>query len=320
MSSDEADASTVEIVAGDFHGHPTRRITSDQLWVDVLATAGPRIVRLGLTGSPRNLLAETPDVGWETPFGRYELFGGHRLWFAPEDPDRVAVPDGAGLLLIAEADGIRLTGLAERPSGLVRSMTLSLARGRASMSLRHELRNISDASFELAPWAITQLPLGGTVLMPQPAATPGHHVKPNRTLVLWPYSSWEDPRFRPRDGLLTLDAQAGPSLKLGYLNEAGWVGYVRDGVALVRRFTPQPGRPHPDLGCNAELYIGSRFLELELLGPLVTLAPGSTVALVESWEVRRTDSFDDQSGLRALADRLGGDDQASDSPPARAVA
>ena len=57
-------------------------------------TAGPRIVRLGLAGSDRNLLAETPDLGWETPHGRYELFGGHRLWFAPEDPDRVAVPDG----------------------------------------------------------------------------------------------------------------------------------------------------------------------------------------------------------------------------------
>ncbi|MGZ8514813.1 MAG: hypothetical protein ACXWXA_07190, partial [Candidatus Limnocylindrales bacterium] len=241
MSRGDPATSTDESFDGDFHGHPTARIASDDLWVEVLATAGPRIVRLGLTGSSRNVLAETPDAGWETPYGRYELFGGHRLWFAPEDPDRVAVPDGTGLALEREPDGVRLTGAAEGPTGLVRSMTLRLARGNAGLTVRHELCNASDAPVELAPWAITQLPLGGIVLMPQPAATSGHDVRPNRTLVLWPYSSWEDPRFRPRDGLLTLEAQAGPRLKLGYLNEAGWVGYVRDGIVLVRRFVPLIG-------------------------------------------------------------------------------
>ncbi|MGZ8437942.1 MAG: hypothetical protein ACXWXR_05300 [Candidatus Limnocylindrales bacterium] len=197
MSRGDPATSTDESFDGDFHGHPTARIASDDLWVEVLATAGPRIVRLGLTGSSRNVLAETPDAGWETPYGRYELFGGHRLWFAPEDPDRVAVPDGTGLALEREPDGVRLTGAAEGPTGLVRSMTLRLARGNAGLTVRHELCNASDAPVELAPWAITQLPLGGIVLMPQPGATSGHDVRPNRTLVLWPYSSWEDPPSGP---------------------------------------------------------------------------------------------------------------------------
>lgn len=304
MSSNDLAAGTDASSGTDYHGHATRRLVSEHLWVDVLATAGPRIIRLGLTGSTRNLLAETPDIGWETPYGRYELLGGHRLWFAPEDPDRVAVPDGRGLQVDLEPDGIRLTGLAEQPTGLVRSMTLRLSHGRASLELRHELRNVGDRPIELAPWSITQLPLGGTVLLPQCPATPGHHVRPNRTLVLWPYTNWEDPRFRPRDGLLTLDAEAGPSLKLGYFNDAGWVGYVRDGAVLVRRFEPQSGQPHPDLGCNVEIYIGGRFLELELLGPLTELAPTSTVALVEHWEVVAVDPIVDGADLRTLAERI----------------
>ncbi len=320
MSSAEPAPAAAGAIAGDYHGHPTRRISSDQLWVDVLATAGPRIVRLGLIGSPRNLLAETPDVGWDTAYGRYELFGGHRLWFAPEDPERGAVPDGQGLELAPAPDGIRLTGPAEPPTGLVRSMTLRLTRGRAAMEICHELRNVGDATIELAPWAITQLPLGGTVLLPQPAATPGHHVHPNRTLVLWPYSSWEDPRFRPLDGLLTLDAQAGPGLKLGYLNVAGWVGYVRDGVVLVRRFAPLPGRPHPDLGCNTEVYVGGRFLELELLGPLATVAPGRSVTLTESWEVAAADPIVGAAGLWSLADRIGRGAATSGDETARRLA
>jgi hypothetical protein len=300
----------------DYYGHATRRLVSAHLWVDVLATAGPRIIRLGLAGSSRNLLAETPDIGWETPYGRYELLGGHRLWFAPEDPDRVAVPDGGGLQVHLEPDGIRLVGLAEAPTGLVRSMTLHLSNRRASVEVHHELRNVAGRPIDLAPWAITQLPLGGTVLLPQTAATPGHHVRPNRTLVLWPYTSWEDPRFRAMDGLLTLDAQPGPSLKLGYFNDAGWVGYVRDGALLVRRFEPLPGQPHPDLGCNTEVYIGGRYLELELLGPLRTLAPDSSVTLVEHWEIVAVEPIDAGADPRALAARVTSAESASGEPAA----
>ncbi len=308
MSSSDLAAGPSEEAGADYHGHATRRLVGERLWVDVLAAAGPRIVRLGTIGSPRNLLAETPDVGWETPHGRYELFGGHRLWFAPEDPDRVAVPDGSGLVLEPEPDGIRLTGLAELPTGLVRSMVLRLTPGRAGLEVCHELQNVADRPIELAPWSITQLPLGGTVLLPQFRATPGHHVKPNRTLVLWPYTNWEDPRFRPRDGLLTLEADAGPDFKIGYFNGAGWVGYVRDGAVLVRRFEPLVGRPHPDLGCNVETYIGSRFVELELLGPLTKLAPGATVALVERWDVHAADPIGDPSDLRDLTERIDRDE------------
>jgi hypothetical protein len=272
----------------DYHGHPTRRLANDRLWVDVLATAGPRIVRLGLAGSARNVLAETPDLGWETPHGRYELFGGHRLWFAPEDPDRVAVPDGNGLAVEIESDGVSLTGAAEEPTGLVRSIRVRMLPGDGGLELCHGLRNVGSTTIELAPWSITQLPLGGTVLLPQHRATPGHHVRPNRTLVLWPYTSWEDPRFAPRDGLLTLAGRSGPNLKFGYFNEAGWVAYVRDGTVLVRRFEPKAGRPHPDLGCNAETFIGAQFVELELLGPLTELEPGTSAVLVEHWQVART--------------------------------
>ena len=287
---------------GVYHGHPTRRLAGEHLWVDVLAKAGPRIVRLGLAGSPVNLLAETPGEGWDTPHGRYDLFGGHRLWFAPEDPDRVAIPDGHGLVLDPDGDGLRLTGAVERSTGLVRSMTVRLDRRRPELEVCHALRNSGETAIELAPWPITQLPLGGTVLLPQRAATAGHHVHPNRTLVLWPYTSWEDPRFRPRDGLLTIDALSGPGLKLGYFNDHGWVGYVRDGTSLVRRFEPLPGQPHPDLGCNVEVYVGSRYLELELLGPLGVLEPGATVTLLERWEVGRVDDATDMGALAAQID------------------
>lgn len=269
---------------GEYHGRPTRRIANGHLWFDVLADAGPRIVRLGRTGDPQNQLAETPDAGWDTPLGRYELHGGHRLWFAPEDPDRVAVPDGSGLRLESDEAGVRLEGRVE-PSGLVRSIEVRFGPDGASLEVRHELCNTGRRRLELAPWAITQLPLGGRVLMPEPLPTDEHAVRPNRHLVLWPYSSREDDRFRPRDGFLVVEARAGHSLKLGYFNEAGWVGYVRGDTMLVRHFRPAVGRAHPDFGCNVETFVGDSFVELEVLGPLARLSPGESAVHSEVWEL-----------------------------------
>jgi hypothetical protein len=270
---------------GDYHGRPTRRLDAEHLWVEALATAGPRIVRFGRAGSTENVLAETPDDGWETPFGRYELFGGHRLWFAPEDPERVAVPDVDGLVIEDTPASLRLTGRVEAPTGLVRTIAIEVLPGGAVLSLCHELCNAGDGPIELAPWSITQLPLGGTVILPQPAVRVAHDVRPNRNLVLWPYTSWTDERLGLRDGAVVIDALAGADLKVGYFNDSGWVAYVRNGSTLVRRFEPATGKPHPDLGCNVETYSGPRYLELEVLGPLVTLAPGESTVLVERWEL-----------------------------------
>ena len=270
---------------GDYHGRPTRRLETEHLWVEALATAGPRIVRLGRAGSAENVLAETPDEGWETPFGRYQLFGGHRLWFAPEDPERGAVPDVDGLVIEDGPETLRLTGRVEAPTGLVRTIAIEVVAGGATLSICHELCNAGESPVELAPWSITQLPLGGRVILPQPAVRVGHDVRPNRNLVLWPYTSWTDERLGLLDGAVVVDAFAGADLKVGYFNDAGWVAYTRGDTALVRRFEPAIGKPHPDLGCNVETYSGGRYLELEILGPLVTLRPGEATVLVERWEL-----------------------------------
>ena len=279
---------TGEPVAGNYHGRPTYRLENEHVWLEALALAGPRIVRLGLAGSTENLLAETPEVSWETPLGRYELLGGHRLWFAPEDPDLVAVPDSHGMVLALDGDGIRMVGPAEPSTGLRRSTSVRLDPAAAAVAIDDELFNIGDHPLEVAPWSITQLPPGGLVRLPQPLAITEHIVHPNRILVLWPYTSWEDKRLEAREGELLVHSAPGPWLKLGSFIEAGWVSYARDGVTFVCRFEPDPAATYPDRGCNVEIYSGEPFLELEVLGPMTVLAPGDTVTLSQRWELSRS--------------------------------
>lgn len=275
----------VRRTTADYHGHPTYRLDSRHVWLEALASSGPRIVRLGLAGSDRNLLAETPDDGWDTPLGRYELFGGHRLWFAPEDPNLVAVPDSSGLRLTERERGVELEGAPEPTTGLVRSIGIEMDADAPAVDLCHRLVNHSDRPIELAPWSITQLPLGGTAALPQSQVGDGPLVNPDRVLVLWPYSSWDDDRLLLGDDELRVRGSAGDRLKVGTFVGAGRVSYAGDGATLMTRFSAERGKAHADLGSNVEVFVGDRYIEIEVLGPLATLDPGAAVELALRWEI-----------------------------------
>jgi hypothetical protein len=287
---------------GDFHGEETLLLESERLSVEVLAAAGPRIVRLTLAGSDENVLGEVADIGWDTPWGEYHLRGGHRLWWAPENPPLTSAPDEGDLLVGEAADGLCLERL-EPQSHLRKLMEIELAADRAAVTVRHRIRNESEAAIELAPWAITILPLDGVALLPQQRGPIGEsEFLPNRALVLWPYSSISDPRLVLGDELVLVRATAAPSpFKLGYLNRAGWAAYLRGGILFCKRFDPQAELAHADLGSNVEVYCNDRLLELETLAPLSVLEPGAEASHEERWELHRVGDVDSSAeGLAAL--------------------
>ncbi|MFP4324227.1 MAG: hypothetical protein ACLFTK_17360, partial [Anaerolineales bacterium] len=65
----------------------------------------------------------------------------------------------------------------------------------------------------------------------------------------------------------------------------GWVAYAHPGGLFVKTFEHQPGATYPDFGVNVEIFTNPRMLEVESLGPLVTLAPGAAVEHVETWHI-----------------------------------
>ena len=273
-------------VPGERHGWATRLLENGYCWLEVLAGGGPRIVGFGLAGEP-NLLAETPESRWDAGHGMFELVGGHRLWFAPESPD-CSVPDATGLEMSSIRGGIRLTGAFEPPSGLRKSMEIELDPGSAAVEVRHILVNQGTRTLELSPWAITQLRLGGVAAVELPAAVPYHAVAPNGLLVMWPYASSADQRLGISEHALTVRALPGDPFKLGCLSATGEVGYALDGVLFLKRFEAGVDLPHADMGCNVEIYADKSTIEIETLGPLVSLAPGQSTIHVERWSASRT--------------------------------
>lgn len=290
----------------DFYGHPVISLTSDHLRLDVLAEAGPRIVRLMLAGSDDNLLAEVPGKGWDTPYGYFALFGGHRLWHAPEASPRSYIPDSDGVRVERTERGAVLSRV-EAGTSIAKRVEIELDPGRPAVTLHHTLENAGLWPVELAPWAITQLALGGIAVLPQtqgPLDADG--LLPNRHLVLWPYTSWADTRLHLADDYILVEAQPTmPPVKIGTLNRAGWLGYFHGETFFCKRFDPRPAEPYPDFGSNAEVYCNDAFVELETLGPLVRLEPDEATHHTETWEAVRTGEQPALDAVREALDALG---------------
>jgi hypothetical protein len=257
---------------------PFASIKNNFLRLDYLTTTGPRIIGLHVNGINGNLLAETPNIHWSTPHGEYYLRGGHRLWTAPEDP-YYTCPEG-GLFVIEERDKLILRSRVDHV-GLEKEIAIQLDEN--CVKLEHRVTWHGEEPIELAPWAITQLHLGGLAILPLSNA---EGLLPNRNLVLWPYTQIHDERLELHDDLILLHGSGNTqACKIGNRNSHGWVACILGNVLFIKRFKTDAPGTYPDMDCNVEAYVKDTCIELETLGPLKTLKQGEAVAHTETWQV-----------------------------------
>jgi hypothetical protein len=264
-------------------------LRSDHLRVDYLTEVGPRIVGLYLADSNDNLLGEAPSVDLKTDAGMHKLFGGHRIWAAPELPGWSYVPDTKGGRVEQSEGGVAIHWEPQGP-GFAVGMRIKLVPGKPSLELEQTLTNRHADYQRLAPWGITILPHGGAAFLPK---------APGASEVRWPYTPPSDPRIKSQPALIEIQGQPGPMLKVGAFSPVGVCAYMRDGVLLLKRFEVQTGE-HPDGGCNVEVYCDANYLELETLGPLSDVPPGGNVTLRETWDLL-TGSAAEQRLARLIA-------------------
>ena len=263
----------------------TQTLQNDFLKIKFL-TDPPRVIELTPAGKT-NMLADLGSLKIvPTPYGDFNFRGGHRLWHAPEALPRTYIPD-TPVTITPLPDGVLLESGTEPGTGIRKKIEIHLAPDRPSLTLAHTLMNDGMWSVELAPWAITQFRLGGTVILPMPvgSADPAGLLH-NRQFSLWPYARINDPRLKLGDKFILFKADALlPPFKVGYFNPDGWLAYWLDGILFRKTFEGQKNLSYPDNNCNAEMYCNDEFVELESLGPLTRLDPGASILHIERWEV-----------------------------------
>lgn len=251
--------------------------------VELVATTvvGPRIVHFGFVDGGNELFVLDDDAG-QTGGEEWHLYGGHRLWHAPEDDTRTTVPDNEPIEYELTEDGCILTQPTEAATGMRKEVVVSMAPDEPMVEVTHRLSNEGVWPVEFAPWAITVVEPGGTAIVPLPAGDQ-EQLLPDKSLTLWPYTSPGDDRLAWLDEHLLVHQGDGEKLKIGASGNAGWTAYVNDGHALVKAFDWEPDATYPDMGSAVEVFTLPFMLELETLAPMRSIEPGETAEHVESW-------------------------------------
>lgn len=257
---------------------------------------GPRILFYGLDGG-ENILGWHPGAEVVTELGKWKPYGGHRLWVAPENMPLSYAPDNGPVESIEEKDlSVTLVQSTEKAGMTQKKITVRMDAAGTGVTLEHAIINRGEQAIEISAWALTIMRPGGLAIVPNEPFAPysSESLLPVRTITLWPYTDFTDPRwiFEKESIQLRVDENARGPQKFGVLNKLGWAGYRWQDLLFTKRFDFVPDAVYPDMNSNVEIYTDGSFVEVETLSPLKKLQPGEAVVHNERWELSRVDDGD----------------------------
>jgi len=270
----------------EYRGWPNcYRIANGEIELVVTTDVGPRIIFFGFAGG-ENELKEYPEMLGRTGAGEGMIYGGHRLWHAPEERPRTYFPDNFPVKIESHSSFVRLVQPTERTTGIQKEIDITVSEEGAHARVFHRLTNTNLWSVEFAPWALSVMAPGGRAVIPlPPRGTHEENLLPVNTFTLWAYTDMTDPRWTwgRRHVMLRQDAGMSAPQKLGVKVPDGWAAYARNNHLFVKKFSFDGGATYPDFGVNVETFTNDEMLELETLGPMTRLEPNESVEHVEDW-------------------------------------
>jgi hypothetical protein len=112
-----------------------------------------------------------------------------------------------------------------------------------------------------------------------------HYINPN--MGQGDDSTQWRPEVAPGSGVMGVQYLQSGDAKIGADCSAGWIAFVDqlDGYAYIKKFAYEKGKPYPDSGASVQVYTysGMNMIEVEVLGPLTSLAKNDSTKLVENW-------------------------------------
>lgn len=255
---------------------------------------GPRVLHYALDDG-ENIFGWHPQAAVTTELGTWKPYGGHRLWLAPENTPLSYAPDNEPVDYLVENEFSALFSRPADAAGIEKQFRVTFAERGSGVSVDHKITNRRVEPIQAAAWALTIMRLGGAAVIPnEPFAPYGPEtLSPVRTMTLWSYTDFTDPRWSfEKDSIrLRFDENLGSQQKFGVLNKQGWAGYQWQDLLFKKRFVTLDNASYPDMNCNNEVYIAGGFVEVESLSPLKYLEPGNSIDYEETWELHSDPNF-----------------------------
>src|SRR5688500_11349363 len=102
----------------DYKGWPNcYRLSNGVVDLVITTDVGPRVIRFGFLGED-NEFKEYAEMSGKTGGDEWRIYGGHRLWHAPEAAPRTYFPDNAPVQIEEHAGFVRLIQSVETTTGI----------------------------------------------------------------------------------------------------------------------------------------------------------------------------------------------------------
>ena len=292
-------------------------LTNGVIEAYVTIDIGPRIIRFGFVGEQNimcdNRAAADPkdDAEFENFFGKgkkWEILGGHRIWFSPESYPASYYPDLQPVKYEITENGAVFTPNPETENGVQKQLQIKMDPDDANMQVTMRVKNIATAPKEFSVWGLTVSAVGGTLVIPMNNNDTG--LLANRNISVWPYTNLADSRLHFGNRYVTLqqDTNANQPLKLGFdLNQAEAYYCLGEDIFRKSYESHHPREKYPDNNCSFETYTCAKFIEVESLSPLKMVQQNETVSLTEHWSLHKKPcniDFNDDNSIDNVLKKL----------------
>jgi hypothetical protein len=269
----------VSITRMDFHGWPhCYRLSNGTAEVTVVPQVA-RIMQYGPAGEEGLLFvnpALTPEaIGTAEP-KEYPDYGGHKLWVAPERvwgwPPDPALDRGPCSVTVLADGALLVTGTPSPTAGVRFDRLLRLDPEGTRLTIEQRMTNTSGAPVTWGIWDVTQVTTDDTAVIPLGEGAQTRFGEGEEAAAQW---------RRVGDAYLVTKPES--AQKLFVSGGPGWLACRTGGWLFLKSFKIQEAAP-PEPETPREAWVGTRgFMELEFVGPEVTLKPGQTTALTQEW-------------------------------------
>ncbi|MGL5233097.1 MAG: hypothetical protein ACRC7W_07190 [Fusobacteriaceae bacterium] len=270
------------------------KISNNKAELIITTDVGPRIIKYSLLGKDNEFCEIDSEVG-SLDKNEFTMYGGHRLWHAPQIEPRNSQPDNEKLDYSINKNSVTVIQKLEKKTGLQKEMEIFLLENSTKVKIVHKIYNKNLWDIEFAVWSLSMMEKGGFEIIPINKEDTA--CLPNRTITYWPWTKQNDTRifYGSNSIFVRQDANRGiefeDTLKIGTNNKEGWVAYVNKGHVFIKTFKYKENEIYPDNGSTYETFTNNFMLELETLSPLKKIKPNSYIEHIEEWEI--FDNVDD---------------------------
>jgi len=279
-------------------------LKNDQVELIIPFGFGPRIIHFSFIDE-KNHFAEFPEHRTDSGMGNWRSYGGHRLWHGPEDSVRTYIPDNDPVVVDYINSAVIVRQNIEARTQLQKEIEISLDPVNPHVQVIHRIYNHSLFDIRLALWAVSVMTTGGKAILPlPPRGSHDENLKAQTSLNLWAYTNLQDQRWRigQKQITFTQDPSNSDPQKIGISRSTGWLAYINENQAFVKKCPYFDNQSYPDENSALEIYADHKCVELESLSPLTTIRPGIYAELVEDWYLLK--EIDANAGENEIEQRL----------------